>query len=665
MARLVQSLSRDGTVDNGIVITRAISRIVSNYADKINFDQTESAFSEDTSVKALFSELGSRLRTPSQARNHLRRALLGARKLTDVRIPTREPGHYLLADIFMPLYPGKFPAILSSTRYGKSFHNPSANTPRVTVATPAQALALEDVEDAYFENDPAPGAPRKAVYETFVMPNVTDWLPHGYVLVRIDARGSGNTPGELHPYGPAEAEDTYDAIEWVAAQDWSNGNVGMWGVSNSAVNQLPAASLQPPHLKALISHSTDIDQYRDLHFHGGLRYAGFRDNWYYRTVADETMRCRGQSFVDALALTKDNPFDDPRIYGPYRRDPVSGERLPKCVISPDPDKITQPILIAMRQDVWPTHIRGASETFRVIASKHKLLCVEAGDEYTRAWAPDTVALHMKFFDYWLKGIDNGIMDEPAIFLDIRQPRDQSNPNGSWKTRREKEWPLARTEYKRFYLDWRKGAANGGLMEQPPKHNGEVVYSADVETGSNGHHLDCSQYGVSFISQPLAADLEIAGYMKLGLKASSTSADMDIYAALRVMDQDGNEVFYHSTGSAPSPITLGFLKVSRRKLDLARSTPFMPIHSHLQRDHQPLAPGEAVSFEVELWANTAFVRKGHRLWLSIQPHDSCFRYADYTHEYDRSYHRGAFNTLFTGGENPAYLQIPSIPIETGT
>lgn len=494
------------------------------------------------------------------------------------------------------------------------------------------------------------------------MPNSVDWASQGYALLRIDGRGSCKAPGLLHPYSAQEAEDNYDAIEWAAAQPWSNGNVGLWGISFTAASQLPVASLNPPHLKAIIPHSPDLDQYRDIVFQGGLYYIDYRENWFKNSVAGRHMRCLDQPFTDIVDLFRKNPFDDPRVYGPYRKDPQTGEQLPLGPVSPDPLKLRVPMWVHMRQDIWPIHIRGGSEVYIQAASKHKKLWIEAGHEYARAFEKETLALHVKFFDYWLKGVKNGIMDEPPVRLDLRLPRGPDNPNGGWRTRFEHEWPLARTRYVKYYLDATNPSGDGTLTSAPPTPERTTTYSADVEFGKD-HEKLCAAQGVSFVSEPLAEDTELAGYMKLGLRVSSTSTDMDIFVTLRVMDEQGKDVFYHSTHSQESPVTLGFLKVSHRKLDPKRSSLHQPFHTHARADYQPLTPNEKVQAEVELWPNTALVKKGHRLWLTIQPRDGCFAASRNLHAYDASYHTKASNSIHTGGMEPSYLQIPVIPADT--
>jgi predicted acyl esterase len=651
LARFLQSLDADANVENGVTISQKARDAASRHK-AIDFAQSEDAFAKDPAVVAVFSDLRATLRTGPEARNHLRRTLLGIRKLTDIRIPTRDPNVQLVGDLFLPIEPGKYPVVLSATKYGKAFG-------RGCTCTPAAVLESAKNEDRYFEYEPAPGKPARPANEVSVMPNSVDWVPQGYALLRIDGRGSCNTPGLLHPYSAQEAEDNYDAIEWAGTQPWSNGNVGMWGVSFTAASSLPVASLQPPHLKAVIPHSADIDQYRDIVFQGGLYYKDYRENWFKNSVAGSAMRCLNQPFTDIVEIFHQNPFSDPRVYGPYTRDARTGEQLPIGPVSPDPAKLTLPMWSHMRQDVWPIHIRGGSEVYIQSASKNKKLWVEAGHEYNRAWSPEVFALHVRFFDYWLKGIKNDIMKEPPVRLDVRQPRDAAHPDGWWSTRFENEWPLARTKYVKYYLDATKPAGDGVMLSKAPTAERATTYAADPPIAKDPRN-SCAAQGVSFVSERLAEDTELVGYAKLGLRVSSTSADMDVFATLRVMDEQDQEVLYHSTTSQPSAVTVGFLKVSHRKLDPKRSTMYQPVHTHTRADYQPLKPNEKVLAEVELWPNTAFIKKGHRLWLTIQPRDGCYAASFNQHGYDDSYHANASNSIHTGGAEPSYLQIPVIP-----
>jgi predicted acyl esterase len=139
--------------------------------------------------------------------------------------------------------------------------------------------------------------------------------------------------------------------------------------------------------------------------------------------------------------------------------------------------------------------------------------------------------------------------------------------------------------------------------------------------------------------------------------------MDIVADIRVIDEDNSEVPYTITrsfymGGYHYPVAMGWLKVSHRKTDPEKSTIYRPWHTHTKEDYQPLKPDEVVEAEVEIWPTTAYIRKGHRIRLDVQPTDG-YDHPMY-HDYDESYHKGAANTIYTGPDHPCYLQLPVIP-----
>jgi predicted acyl esterase len=210
--------------------------------------------------------------TDAEARNELRRSQAGIVKESDVRIPVRD-GSYLLADVFRPSAPGRYPVLLRLSVYGRAFGMGS-------IVTEEDRLAAEVREDEWFTQprDALPGLTRLA--ENAVSANTFDWVPRGYVCVRVDSRGVGRTPGTLAPFSPQEALDYYDAIEWAAAQDWSDGNVGLYGSSYTGTNQWNVANLRPPSLKAIMPWAADGDAYRELAYPGGILAEAYRRNWW-------------------------------------------------------------------------------------------------------------------------------------------------------------------------------------------------------------------------------------------------------------------------------------------------------------------------------------------------------------------------------------------------
>ena len=651
IARLIQSLDANGNPESGVVISDKTKMIVRKYRRRINFDQPEQAFSKDQEVAALFTELGLPLRTPAQARNVVRRTLMGIRKLTDLKVPTRD-GSYLLADVFRPMKEGRYPVIMTMGAYGKAFTFGR-------VCSEADALKFEEIEDGYFNGiPPAPSTftdPKTKghpvvphIAEHFERANSADWVPNGYVVVHVDERGAGNSPGFFEQFSLQEAKDYYDAIEWAGTQEWSNGNVGLWGASYYAMAQYNVAQLQPPHLKAMVPIGGDLDSYRDYIYSGGGLFNPFN------FVAKNA--CGEWKGVDWVPIAMANPFADPAIYGPEGT----------LCISPDPSKITVPFWSSMGTE-GTIHTRGSSDAFILAASPHKkLLIISEPGIHFWSYSKDFFKGYKAFFDYWLKGAKNDIMKQPPVQMMVRT----GWTGYYWQY--EEEWPVARTRYEKYYLDANPSDCPGdgkrkeflSLGRSVPSAGAKTAYSADVKFGADPPW----SYGASFVTEPLKEDVLIAGYVKAVLWVSSSSTDMQLHTYVRVMDENNQEVPY-TTGNPGMnklyPVAQGALKVSHRKLDPARSTVYRPYHTHLRADCQPLTPGEIVEVEVELWPTTALIRKGWRIRLDVQPITGEGFVAPFVDTEGNQYQVGASNTIYTGPEHPSYVQLPIIPPKGGS
>lgn len=639
MARFVQSLDEDDNVENGVAIHPQTARVVSRYKNAISFDQSEEDFTTDPNVVALFEELNLTLRTPAQARNHLRRTLYGIHKSTDVKIPTRD-GSYLLGDIYRPIKEGKYPPIVAVGAYGKPFG-------AGCICGEPDLLAKEVAEDRYFE-----GNPDNVAWENGETINTLDWVPQGYVKVIVDDRGICNSPGTFEQFSLQEAKDYYDVIEWAGVQPWSNGQVGTWGVSYWSMDTMNMAQLQPPHLKAIMPLHNSSNSIRDYMFNGGIwNFFNFMagsccvDGVKYGTASGKCNAVQWPGFAQA------HPFDDPAYWGPTG----------SYCISPDLSKVTAPMYDAMPLEHPGIHIRGSSESFIRSGTplQDKKLDVLTG-ALAYPYTAENLTLHRAFFDYWLKDIDNGAMDSPAVRMMLR------TGHREYVWRYATDWPVPGTQYANYYLS----ATPSSFVEPGKRQNfmqistvaptveASGTYKAEAITGD-----PCWASGVSFVSEPLSEDLALAGYIKLVTWVSSTSSDMDIMAYVRVMDETGTEVPYGlviSAIDAPPgvPVALGWLKVSHRKTDPAKSTIYRPWHTHKQADYAPLtSSSEVVPVEVEIWPTTAMIKQGWRIRLDVQPVDGCDAYR---HIIDPTYHTGAFNTIYTGPDHISYLQLPVIP-----
>jgi predicted acyl esterase len=666
ISRLLHSLDQDGLLENGVQIADQAHSVMGDRALNLSgrlHGLTEKldakAFAEDPAVAAALVQLNNTagvfstepprtLVTAAQARNQVRRNIRGIIKTIDVQIPLRD-GSFVFADVFRPADGEKYPVVMNLGVYGKAFN-------RECICNAQDALEKEELEDRFFS-----GNPDGAIYENHETADTSVWVPEGYVVVRVDTRGTCRSPGQINIFSRQEAEDFYDSIEWSAKQPWSNGNVGLWGMSYYAITQHNVASLQPPSLKAMIPAGTDTDSYVDILYNGGIRNEEFATGWWDHT---KTAVCGDLDAKDFLSISRDNPFREDAFYG------ARGS----IFMSPDLSKVTVPQWVtAPTTHLGHIHVSGSHKAYINSASEHKKLDI-ATDWFVNNY--NSVPEHIAFFDYWLKGIDNGIMGTPPVRIRIR------TGNDGYYERYEDEWPIARTQYTRYYLDSSQSNWSGDgrrndsmrLTSAQPKEPGQASYSAEVDVGNIYPHEPgadaCWASGVSYITEPMSEDMELAGYMKLGMWVSSTSSDMDIFASVRVLDESNQEINFSGIQEAENrenetsgthdvyPVGIGWLKVSHRKLDVSETTDYLPVHTHAESDYAPLKNSEVVPVEVALWPNTALIKKGHRVRLDIQPHDGCGHGS--RHSYDPSYHTDAENTVYTGPARLSYLQLPIIP-----
>lgn len=658
LARLIQTLDQDGDVETGVSIAPIVHQLIEPVV--INFDQVETEadeFSHDPTVVGLLEKLNAtadvftantprKLRSPAAARNELRRNIRGIIKRTDVKIPLRD-GSFVYADVFRPDDDALHPIVMNKGFYGKSFHHEC-------ICDDDDALKKEQEEDRYFS-----GNPDGLQYENHESVDSAVWVPNGYVCMRVDARGVCKSPGLQAPLSIQEAEDYYDAIEWAGTRPWSNGNVGLWGMSYLAMTQHNVASLQPPHLKAMIALGTDADPYNETLYNGGIFGEGFW-NWWWKAWSGNNF-CGTRRETDWMARVLATPFNDPAAYG------ARGS----IFMRPELEKATAPVWIVGPQTGAAIHQLGSSETYI-----HSTGAKARKFDFVDAWFPHcytdaTVAEHMRFFDYWLNSADNGAMDDAPVRVQVR------TGNGAYYVLNESEWPLARTTYRRWYLDARPSDWHGDghrndvlkISENVPEAEHSASYDAHLElgqpsiapTGPVGGTPRWST-GISFVSDPLPEEMVLVGYMKAGLWVSSTSSDMDVFVSLRVLDEQDREVRYESVvhpidPAHVHPVGHGCLKVSHRVLDKETSTDYRPVHTHAENDYQPLGDGEIVAIEVGLNPSSAMIRKNSRFRVDIQPYTPA---GIPVRAYDESYHLGATNTIYTGPEHPSYVQLPILP-----
>lgn len=504
----------------------------------------------------------------------------------DAPIPM-DDGVVLRCDVFRLPTEGRFPVILSYGPYGKGLAFQEGN-----------ASAWERLTAAHPEV--AAGSTNK--YQSWELVDPEKWVPDGYAIVRVDSRGAGRSPGFLDPFSPRETQDLYQCIEWAAAQPWSSGKVGLNGISYYAMNAWYVASLQPPHLAAICAWEGSGDYYREACRHGGIA-SQFLVNWFPRAVlrGQHGLGERGfRSRVTGQTVSGPETLSDAEL----AKNRVDVERwlLELRLDGPDYrcrsahwDRVIVPFLSAANWGGQGLHTRGNFEGWVNAASPQKWLEAHGGAHWESFYTEDGVRLQKRFFGHFLKGEDTGWTKQPRVLLQIRHPGERFVEHA------ENEWPLARTRWTKFYL-------------QP---NGrKLVRSASTEAAAIEY--EALGDGVLFQTAPLEAETEITGPVAAKLFVSSTTRDADLFLVLRVFAPDGSEVTFHGSNDPRTPVGLGWLRASHRKLDPELTLPYRPYHAH--DEVQPLTPGQVYELDVEIWPTCIVVPAGYRVGLAVRGRD---------------------------------------------
>jgi predicted acyl esterase len=497
-----------------------------------------------------------------------------------------DDGLVLKADVFRPVKDGRYPVILSYGPYAKG-------------------LAFQDGYPSAWERmatqHPDVTAGSSNLYQSWEVVDPEKWVPHNYACVRVDSRGCGCSPGFIDHFSPRETKDFYDCIEWSGVQPWSNGKVGLNGISYYGINQWHVATLQPPHLAAMCIWEGAADWYRDMTHHGGI-LCTFWENWYDMQVKTvqygagergKRSRVHGELVCGPETLSEKQLAKNRSDFGTEICNRPLDDDYHKAR-SPIWEKVTTPMLSAANWGGQPLHPRGNFEGFVRAASKQKWLEAHGIEHWTHFYTDYGRKLQLKFFDHFLHGKKNGWDKEPRVRLQVRHI-------DKFVERTEAEWPLKRTKWTKLNLD----PVELGLGSKRARKNVTLSFAAMGD-------------GLTFLTAPVTEDTEITGPSALKLFVSSSSSDADLFAVLRVFGPDLKEVVFQGAIDPHTPIGQGWLRASHRKLDKKLSKPYRPYHTHDQK--QPLKKSQVVELDIEIWPTSIVVPKGHRIGLSIRGKD---------------------------------------------
>lgn len=505
----------------------------------------------------------------------------------------------------------------------------------------------------------------------------TKWLDgvmkSGYAVIVVERPGTGASFGKYNPTNTAMAQETDDILNWIAAQRWSDGNIGMYGDSIQAQVQLVAAATGNPHLKALFAESTWMDVYRSFMYPGGVYDKSFGNFYVWsQKLLDSNMvtpvdsdkdgnllaqaRAERRSAMTAVGLVAsmaDYPFRDSLA--------PSGKRYwDNAALYPFIDRINRSGVPVYLINGWYDPL--ARENFLIYANLTvpKRLLVRAAD-HGQADEPgkdiDYTAEAQRWFDHWLKGVDNGITREPPIHYYLMGV----NRKSAWRT--SDAWPLKDRDLARFYFgagqtDGSSSVNQGMLASTPPSTaNGFDRYTVDYSTTTGkkarwtavnwAHEYPDMRTNdakaLTYTSPPLKAGVQVVGHSLVHVWLTSRAPDLDVFAYLEQVDGKGSSTY----------ITEGILRASHR----ARSqAPYdylgLPYHNHYQTQIKPSLADEPIELVFDLLPTAYQFSVGSRIRVTIA-------FADADNFETPVLHPAPELQLLRDSDHPSSIQLPII------
>jgi len=562
----------------------------------------------------------------------------------DVMAPMRD-GVRLCVDVYRPEAGGRFPALLAFAG-----HNKELQTPELAGSLPPQPAWSTMWQ----------GGSEAGDSEFFVS--------RGYAHVVGNPRGFGKSED-----GGDATQDLYDLIEWIAAQPWCDGNVGMVGLSAYALSQWHAAMLQPPHLKAIFPFDA-MPAWGLIHD----RYPGGLTHVMLYLLDGQSVHHGGHGQPGKLTPAQEalwqaamrNP--DYRIYSwVYNLLTQKGQIHPRLfwhLLDPfEKDSAIEASEAAFRKIRVPAytgagwhsytykmHLLGAQHWYAGIDVPKKLMF----SGLTHLERPFH-AFHdeiLRWYDHWLKGIDTGIMREPPVKYWV-------NGENAWRS--GKDWPLPETRWTPLYLhSWER------LRPQPFVAGARDGYAEPDTFVQMPPTQTRTIQKLRYLTDPLADDLLVAGPIALTLYAAIDQEDTNWIIVLKDVGPDPRQQTGRPgemeipDGLPERELSRGWLKASYRALDEKRTKPWKPWHKLTREAHQPVVPGEINEYRVELMSTANLFRRGHRICLEITsldlPSGSGFGHGCEYVPYHICSSRTVVHKVYHNEAYPSQLLLPVIP-----
>lgn len=534
----------------------------------------------------------------------------------DIRITMRD-GVKLSVRVYRPDAPGRYPALFAASPYR-------------------------------YDNNELPAQPSFLWRET----GPIEWyVDQGYAYVHLDVRGTGASEGRYGFLDRAEQEDLYEVIEWIAAQPWCSGRVGGIGQSYYAMSQWFMGIQNPPHLACLGIYDGLIDPYRYMAYPGGIE-GNFLYYWLNASVRVANLypangHAPRQIPDDLLLGMQQHP-----LYDDFWKERSAIEQLHKIQVP------VYSIGVWAKQDL---HLDGNIRGWQLLKSPKKLAITPTPTPFSSATDFADIDFHrqylLPFYEHHLQGRDSGYAQRPPVEYTLRNTG----------IRRVFDcWPPRDTKEQVYYLGAGPSGAvaslnDGSLRIDPPQAaSAHVAYSYPdpswvlgvVPVGPQGPRPVAGV--LTFTSDPLGADLEIAGNVLALIHASSTRDDMDFIVKL-------SEQFPGEAGTPPSSprsviVTKGWLRASHAQPDPVHSTPGAPYYTHAER--QPLKPGRSYEIAISLQPIAHIFRKGSRLRFELSCGDSPVTDGLFFHVYRPD--KIGTDTIHFDTARPSRVVLPVLP-----
>jgi putative CocE/NonD family hydrolase len=458
------------------------------------------------------------------------------------------------------------------------------------------------------------GGPAVERYPGFAM----ELVKYGYNVAVVDFRGLYASFGRNRAYNRGEwlepaSTDAYDVTEWFARQPYSNGRIGMWGCSATGGSQMQAATTLPPSLKAIMPMSAEFDVY-PFEVLGGVAGPGPVIPSGGTTKNANALRDAAAVPVDgpdgaallaeAISQHKDN-VESPGVlpFRDSRSDAVDADWWVKSSPSaylPALKRSTFGVYAAANWEEAGTK-PGAFFTFNNLPRSNTKLLIGPGTHC--AWSEvkaktgfSIVTEELRFFDYWLKGVDNGVMDEPRVTYFTYN----ASPASVWRS--AKSWPLPNEQRTDFYL------GKGALSTRKPRAAGADPTPMSPPAPATAIFISPQTGGLTYLTEPLKADLEVTGHPVMHLWIATDAGDADVLARIEDVAPDGTSQSYQMLGrlraSARAPATAPYDNLG------------LPWHSFKEADARPLPKDEPAELTFDLLPMSYIFKAGHRIGLQL-------------------------------------------------